>query len=53
MPNVVMSPSTPAGKTVDEGFDHYSLLRTAEEVLRLPLLGRARNARSMRGPFRL
>ncbi|HEV7536133.1 MAG TPA: alkaline phosphatase family protein [Acidimicrobiia bacterium] len=53
MPNVVMSPSTPAGKTVEEGFDHYSLLRTAEEVLRLPLLGRARNARSMRGPFRL
>ena len=53
MPNVVMSPSTPAGKTVDEPFDHYSLLRTTEEMLRLPLLDRATGARSMRGSFRL
>ena len=53
MPNVVMSPSTPAGKTVDEAFDHYSLLRTTEEMLRLPLLGRATGARSMQGSFRL
>jgi len=53
MPNVVMSPSTPAGRRVDQAFDHYSLLRTTEEMLRLPLLGRATGARSMRGSFRL
>ena len=53
MPNVVMSPSTPAGKQVDQPYDHYSLLRTTEEMLRLPLLGRANAAKSMRGPFRL
>ena len=53
MPNVVMSPGTPAGKTVAEGFDHYSLLRTAEEMLKLPLLGHAKGARSMRTSFRL
>ena len=53
MPNVVMSPSTPAGKTVAEAFDHYSLLRTTEEMLKLPLLGRARGAHTMRGSFRL
>jgi len=53
MPNVVMSPSTPRGKTVGQPFDHYSLLRTAEEMLHLPLLGRANGARSMRAAFRL
>jgi len=53
MPNVVVSPGTPAGRQVGEAFDHYSLLRTTEEMLRLPLLGRANGARSMRGTFRL
>ena len=53
MPNVVMSPSTPAGLRVGMVFDHYSLLRTTEEMLGLPLLGRANGARSMRGPFHL
>jgi phosphatidylinositol-3-phosphatase len=53
MPNIVISPGTPAGKQVGEAFDHYSLLRTTEEMLHLPLLGRASKARSMRGPFRL
>ena len=53
MPNVVISPRTPVGKQVGEGFDHYSLLRTTEEMLHLPLLGRANGARSMRGAFRL
>jgi hypothetical protein len=53
MPNIVMSPSTPAGLRVGEPYDHYSLLRTTEEMLGLPLLGRATGARSMRGPFRL
>jgi hypothetical protein len=53
MPNIVMSPSTPAGLRVGEAFDHYSLLRTTEEMLGLGHLGRAAGARSMRGPFRL
>lgn len=53
MPNVVMSPSTPAGLRVGAPFDHYSLLRTTEEMLGLPFLGRANSARSMRGPFHL
>jgi hypothetical protein len=38
---------------VAQPFDHYSLLRTTEEMLGVPLLGRATGARSMRGPFRL
>ena len=53
MPNIVMSPSTPAGLRNGEAFDHYSLLRTTEEMLGLPLLGRATGARSLRRPFRL
>jgi phosphatidylinositol-3-phosphatase len=53
MPNVVVAPSVPAGTSVSEPFDHYSLLRTTEEMVGLPLLGRATGATSMRGPFRL
>jgi phospholipase C len=53
MPNIVMSPSTPVAERVGAPFDHYSLLRTTEEMLGLPLLGRAVHARSMRGPFGL
>jgi hypothetical protein len=53
MPNVVVAPSVPPGTTVGEPFDHYSLLRTTEELLGLPPLGRAAGAASMRGPFRL
>jgi hypothetical protein len=53
MPNIIMSPSTPVGHRVSEPFDHYSLLRSTEEMLGVPLLGRATGARSMRGPFRL
>jgi hypothetical protein len=30
-------------------FNHYSLLRTTEELLGLPLLGAAANAHTMRG----
>lgn len=53
MPNLVVSPSVRSGTTVTEPFDHYSLLRTAEEMLGLPLLGRAAGAASMRAPFRI
>jgi hypothetical protein len=54
VPLYVIAPAVPAGTRVTEPFDHYSLLRTTEEMLGLtPLLGEAANASSMRGPFHL
>ena len=53
MPNIVVSPSTPPKTTATEAFDHYSLLRTTEELLGLPLLGDAAGASSMRAAFHL
>ncbi len=54
IPNIVISPSTTPGTTVDTPFDHYSLLRTTEEMLGIGgHLGRADGARSMRSAFRL
>jgi hypothetical protein len=38
---IVVSPSTPSGATSATGFSHYSLLRTTEEMLDLPLLAHA------------
>ena len=53
MPDIVITPTTPAGTVVSQSFDHYALLRTTEEMLGLPLLGRASSAPSMRAAFRL
>ncbi len=54
MPLLVVSPTTPAGVTSTEPFDHYSLLRTTEELLDLPLtLGAAATATSMRPVYGL
>jgi phospholipase C len=54
IPNIVLSPSTLPGTTSDTPVDHYSLLRTTEEMLGLRnYLGRAASARSMRTAFRL
>jgi len=50
---LVISPRTPAGLISSAYFTHYSLLRTTEELLGLPLLGKAKSAYSMKGPFRL
>lgn len=51
---LVISPSTPARTRSGEPFNHYSLLRTTEEMLGLdPLLGEARHARSMRAAFNM
>ena len=50
---LVISPRTPAGRVSTSYFTHYSLLRTTEELLGLPLLGKARAAYSMKGSFRL
>jgi hypothetical protein len=50
----VISPSTPPHTRSGKWFDHYSLLRTTEEMLGLDgLLGEARRASSMRAAFNL
>ena len=51
---LVIAPSTPVGTTSASTFDHYSLLRTTEEMLGLTTyLGEAANAVSMRSAFGL
>jgi hypothetical protein len=51
---LVVAPSTPAGTASATRFDHYSLLRTTEEMLGLQtFLGAASTAPSMRGAFGL
>jgi phospholipase C len=46
---VVIAPSVTPGSRDGTHFTHYSLLRTAEQLLGLPLLGHAKSANSMRG----
>jgi len=46
---VVVAPSVTPGTRDATHHTHYSLLRTAEELLGLPLLGNAAKASSMRG----
>jgi hypothetical protein len=53
VPAIVMSPYTTPGVQPGTRFDHYSLLRTTEELLGLPLLGQAASAPSMRAAFGL
>lgn len=54
IPTIVISPSTPPHTRSGQPFNHYSLLRTTEEMLGLDhLLGEARRARSMRPAFNL
>jgi hypothetical protein len=48
VPNVVIAPGVPSGMVVTAPVDHYSLLRTTEQLLGLPLLGRATSAPSLR-----
>ncbi len=48
---LVVAPSVRPGTENGEHFTHYSLLRTTEELLGLPLLGRAGSAHSMVGRF--
>lgn len=50
---IVLGASVPTGLRVEVPFGHYSLLRTTEELLSLPLLGRAESAPSMRTAFHL
>jgi phospholipase C len=50
---VVVSAATPRGARSDTSYSHYSLLRTTEELLGLPLLGAARGAPSLAPAFGL
>jgi phosphatidylinositol-3-phosphatase len=50
---VVIAPTVSPGLRVDLRFDHYSLLRTTEQLLGLPFLRHAKNAHSMRAAFGL
>jgi phospholipase C len=50
---VVVSPSTPAGTRSAARFDHYSLLRTTEDLLGLRYMRMAVHARSMSRAFGL
>jgi phosphatidylinositol-3-phosphatase len=49
----VISPYTVPGTVSSTGFSHYSLLRTTEEILHVPLIGAAKSAPSMRTAFGL
>jgi hypothetical protein len=50
---IVISPSTKPGTRSTTLFNHYSLLRTAEQLLGLPLLGKAASYPSMTAAFHL
>jgi phosphatidylinositol-3-phosphatase len=50
---MVISPSTAPHTRSGRWFNHYSLLRTTEEMLGVELLGEARHASSMRAAFNL
>ena len=50
---LVVSPYTPPGTRAGTLFNHYSLLRTTEELLGLPPLRHAAAAASMRAAFQL
>ena len=52
---IIVSPYTPAGTASNTLFNHYSLLKTTEQMLGLPLLGHAADpaTNSMRTAFHL
>jgi phospholipase C len=50
---IVVSPSTAPGTRSPTLFNHYSMLRTTEELLNKPYLGEAAGATSMRSAFKL
>ena len=53
IPTLVLAPSVPPGATPATSLNHYSLLRTTEEMLGLPTLAGANGAASMRKSFNL
>jgi hypothetical protein len=48
---IVAAPSVAPGTAPTATFNHYSMLRTTEELLGLGFVGNAGSATSMRGPF--
>jgi hypothetical protein len=52
IPTIVISPKT-SGVRATQPYTLCSILRTTEEILRLPLLGCAATATSMRSEFKL
>ena len=53
VPTIVLSPYTTPGTQSSTAFNHYSLLRTTEQLLGQPLLGNATSATSMTQAFHL
>jgi hypothetical protein len=53
VPTYVIAPSVPTGLRVSQALNHYSLLRTTETLLGLPLISGAQHATSMLDPFHL
>ncbi len=53
VPTIIISPSTRADTRSGSFFDHYSLLRTTEQLLGLPSLASASSAPAMAAAFRL
>jgi phosphatidylinositol-3-phosphatase len=53
VPLFAVAPSVRPGTAVSDSFDHYSLLRTTEDMLGVPPLGSAADASSMRRAFGL
>ena len=53
VPTIVISPSTRAHTRSGSFFDHYSLLRTTEQLLGLPTLASASSAPAMTAAFHL
>jgi hypothetical protein len=53
IPTIVVAPYIPAGTLSSTFYTHYSMLRTAEELLGYPLLGQAQHANSMTAGFNL
>ncbi len=51
--NVVVAPSVRPGTVSEVPVNHYSLLRSTEEMLGLPALGAAHSATSLRSVFRI
>jgi hypothetical protein len=53
VPALVIAPSVTAGTVVSTQFDHYSWLKTTEQLLGLPQIGQAKTATSMKSGFHL
>jgi hypothetical protein len=53
VPTVVVAPSVPRGTKVAVPFNHYSLLRTTEILLKVGYLGASKTAMSIIAPFHL